>query len=174
MEQKKEVPVLEIARSLGVSPTTVSRALSGNGRVGRETREKILNYIEKNGIVPHSRGTRYGDRRSMNIAVVLPGEDEYAQLPYFTKILMALYDFFYVCGYHVLIVRTQGGDIEALKGIIKKHKVDGVVLTRILDDCEDIRFLKEKGVPFVVTGSIDDDEVYQVDVDQRGGCRTCG
>lgn len=170
MAEKREVPVLEIARNLGVSPSTVSRALSGNGRVGGETREKILNYIQENRIVPRSRGAKYGDRKSMNIAVVLPGEDEYAQLPFFTKILMALYDFFYVSGYHVLIVRTRSGDIGALRNVIKKHKVDGVVLTRILDDCQDIRFLKEKGVPFVVTGSIADDEVYQVDVDQRGGC----
>lgn len=171
MAEKREVPVLEIAKSLGVSPTTVSRALSGNGRVGRETKEKILEYIEKNRIEPRSRGTKYRDKKSMNIAVVLPGEDEYSQLPYFTKMLMTLYDFFYVCGYHVLIVRTQGGDIDALKGVVKKRKVDGVVLTRILDNCEDIHFLKEKEIPFVVTGSIDDDEVYQVDVDQRGGCR---
>lgn len=171
MAEKREVPVLEIARSLGVSPTTVSRAISGNGRVGRETKELILTYIEQNQIVPRSRGSNYSSKKSMNIAVVLPGEDEYAQLPYFTKILMALYDFFYVSGYHVLIVRTQGGDIEALKDVVKKHKIDGAVLTRILDSCEDIHFLKEKGIPFVVTGSIDDDEVYQADVDQRGGCR---
>lgn len=171
MAEKREVPVLEIARSLGVSPTTVSRAISGNGRVGRETKELILGYIEKNQIVPRSRGTNYSSKKSMNIAVVLPGEDEYAQLPYFTKILMALYDFFYVSGYHVLIVRTQGGDTDALKDVVKKHKIDGAVLTRILDSCEDIHFLKEKEIPFVVTGSIDDDGVYQVDVDQRGGCR---
>lgn len=171
MAEKREVPVLEIARNLGISPTTVSRALSGNGRVSRETKERILTYIEENQIVPRSRGTNYSNKKSMNVAVVLPREDEYAQMPYFTKILMALYDFFYVCGYHVLIVRTQGGDIEALKDVVKKHKIDGAVLTRILDSLEDIHFLKEKEIPFVVTGSMDDDEVCQADVDQRGGCR---
>lgn len=171
MAEKKEVPVLEIARSLGVSPTTVSRALSGNGRVSRETRDRILTYIEANQILPHSRGTNYSSRKSMNIAVVLPKEEEYAQLPYFTNIMLALYDFFCVYGYHVLIVRTKDGNIETLKDVVKKHKIDGAVLTRILDSCEDIQFLKKAGVPFVVTGSIDDEDVYQADVNQRGGCR---
>ena len=31
--------------------------------------------------------------------------------------------------------------------------------------------MKEKEIPFVVTGTIHDENVYQVDVDQRGGCR---
>ena len=69
-----------------------------------------------------------------------------------------------------MLIRTSWDDIGALKDVVKKHKIDGVILTRILDNYVDIRFLQEKEVPFVVVGSIDDDSIYQVDVDQRGGC----
>ena len=36
----------EIAEALGISKTTVSRAISGKGRVGEKTRNEILNYIK--------------------------------------------------------------------------------------------------------------------------------
>ena len=39
----------EMARQLGVSKSTVSRALSGKGRIGRETREKIRAYAKEKG-----------------------------------------------------------------------------------------------------------------------------
>lgn len=170
MEEKKKVEVSKIAEELGISSTTVSRALSGKGRVSEATKKKILEYIEGNNIVPRIRTSKFQDKKTMNIAVVLPGEEKYAELPYFTRMLMVLYDFFLVRGYHVLLIRTSQDDIGALKDVVKKHKIDGVILTRILANCADIIFLQEKEVPFVVTGSIDDDTVYQVDVDQRGGC----
>lgn len=170
MDEKKKVEISKIAEELGLSPTTVSRALSGRGRVSEATKNKVLKYIEGNKITPHIRTSRFQDKKTMNIAVVLPGEERYAELPYFTRMLMVLYDFFRVRGYHVLLIRTSRDDIAALKDVIKKHKIDGVILTRILDNCMDIKFLQEKEVPFVVVGSIDDDSIYQVDVDQRGGC----
>ena len=170
MDEKKKVEVWKIAEELGISPTTVSRALSGKGRVGEETKNRILEYIEEKNIEPRVRTSKFQDKKTMNIAVVLPGEEKYAELPYFTRMLMVLYDFFLVRGYHVLLVRTSWNDIRALKDVVRKHKIDGVILPRILDNCADINFLREKEVPFVVVGSIEDDTIYQVDVDQRGGC----
>ena len=41
------ITIADIAKEMGVSKTTVSRAISGKGRIGNETREKILKYIEK-------------------------------------------------------------------------------------------------------------------------------
>ena len=37
----------EIANELGVSKSTVSRALSGKGRIGKATIERIQAYVEK-------------------------------------------------------------------------------------------------------------------------------
>lgn len=47
----------EIAKALGISKTTVSRAISGKGRIGEETKNRILKYMkeheaEESGIVP--------------------------------------------------------------------------------------------------------------------------
>lgn len=161
----------EIAQQLNLSPTTVSRAISGKGRVSEQTREMVFTYLQENQIEPHIRTSKYTDKKTKTIGVVLPAEGNYAELPFFTKMLMSLYDYFNVHGYNTLLIRISQENISTLKDVVKRHIVDGVVLTRLLNDESDVKFLKEKEVPFVVTGTCEDKEVYQVDADQRGACR---
>ena len=168
---KTEIGISEIAKALNISSTTVSRALSGNGRVSEKTRRAVEEYILSHGGVPNVRKTTYSDKKTMNIGVCLPSEGNYAEMPFFTKILMTIYDYFSVRGYNIILLKTGQWEISALKNAVSRHIVDGVILTRVFENGLDIQYLKEKGVPFVVTGSCQDDEVYQVDVDQRSACR---
>lgn len=170
MNCQAEIPISKIAQELGISTTTVSRALSGRGRVSEGTRMRVLTYIETVGAMPHVHTSKYTDKKTMNICVTLPGEGDYAELPYFTRMMMTLYDYFVIRGYSIIPIKTRSDDILPLKELVKKHKVDGVILTRVLENCLDVKFLQEKEVPFVVIGSCGDETVYQVDVDQRGGC----
>ena len=48
----KNITIADVAEALGVSKTTVSRAISGKGRIGKETRERVLAYIEENNYKP--------------------------------------------------------------------------------------------------------------------------
>ena len=169
--EKKKGSISEIAQVLELSPTTVSRALSGKGRVSEETKSKVADYIANQNIVPHRRLSGYSDKKTMNVCVTLPMGENYAELPFFTHNLMALYDYFNVRGYNIMIVKTSLDDISALKNVIRRHKVDGVILTKIGEHSSEVDYLKEHGVPFVVTGSCPDENVYQADVDQYGACR---
>lgn len=168
--ENNRMNISEIARELGMSPSTVSRAISGKGRVGGATKTRILDYIAESGREPHIRTSGFSDKKTMNICVTIPGEGDYAELPYFTRMIMTLYDFFVIRDYNIILIKTRSDDIGALRDIIRRHKVDGVILTRVLENMADILYLKEKQVPFVVTGNCRDESVYQVDVDQRGGC----
>ena len=51
MEQQEggKLTIREIAEELGVSITTVSRSLSGKGRIGPETRARVLEYVNRTG-----------------------------------------------------------------------------------------------------------------------------
>ena len=171
MNEKEKCNVTEIALALGLSPTTVSRALSGKGRVSEKTRLMVADYIADRKLVPHVRTSRFSDKKTMNVCITLPIEEDYAELPFFIKILMVLYDFFIVRGYNCLVVRTGQDNIFALQNVIRRHKVDGVVLTRLPEYSGEIGYLKEKGVPFVVTGACPDESVHQADVDNRSACR---
>ena len=48
-EGEKKIDISQMAEDLGVSKTTVSRALSGNGRISEATRARVVQYAkEKN------------------------------------------------------------------------------------------------------------------------------
>lgn len=167
----KKLEIKQIAEELALSSTTVSRALSGKGRVSDATRQRVQEYIKANNAAPAVRRRSYTARKTRNILVTVAGERNYGLLPYFSQVIMGAYDFFQPLGYQVLVAKTSEDDIEPLKKVIKQHKCDGVILSRTLDNALDIRFLQEKGVPFVTIGSYDDNTLYQIDVDQRGGCK---
>ena len=56
----------EIARDMGVSRSTVSRALSGKGRIGEDTRARIREYV--------GRQSEAENQSTNNLAVVLPND----------------------------------------------------------------------------------------------------
>lgn len=43
---KKEISLAEAAQELQLSKTTISRALSGKGRIGKETQDRIARFLE--------------------------------------------------------------------------------------------------------------------------------
>ena len=45
--ENKNNTIADVADALGVSKTTVSRAISGKGRIGEATRERVLSYIRE-------------------------------------------------------------------------------------------------------------------------------
>lgn len=46
-EGEKKIDISQMAEDLGVSKTTVSRALSGNGRVSEATRARVVQYAKE-------------------------------------------------------------------------------------------------------------------------------
>ena len=104
----KEINISEIAQKLDISVTTVSRALSGKGRVGKKTKNRILDYIEENDYIPNIHRSKNIDERKKTICVTLPGEEDFAEMPYFQKILLSIYDYMQARDYHVIIVKIKG------------------------------------------------------------------
>ena len=51
--EDKNLTIADIAQELGVSKTTVSRAMSGKGRIGEETRKRVQAYIETHHYSPN-------------------------------------------------------------------------------------------------------------------------
>ena len=52
----RKITIDKIAQNLGYSKTTISRAISGKGRISQDTRKKVLQYCEECG---------YKDRKSV-------------------------------------------------------------------------------------------------------------
>lgn len=55
---KMMTTMLEVAKRAGVSKATVSRVLSGNGYVSRETKDRVFQAVEESGYRPNSAGAQ--------------------------------------------------------------------------------------------------------------------
>ena len=71
--EKKKVSIYTIAKSLNVSPATVSYVVTGRyNKMSLETRQKILDEIERTGYVPDVNARGLSSGKSRLIGLFLP------------------------------------------------------------------------------------------------------
>lgn len=160
----------DIAKALNISKTTVSRAISGKGRVGLETREKVLKYINENNYRPNALAKGLAQSKTFNIGFVMPGDYNIVDLPFFQRCMWGISTKASSMDYDVIISMVMEGDISQLVRLIDNHKVDGIILGRTIEKDDPMEYLKSAGMPFVVIGSTACESVIQIDNDHLAGC----
>ena len=170
-EENKTLTIADIADALGVSKTTVSRAISGKGRIGSETRERVLKYIDAHNYTPNVIAKSLAQNKTYNLAVVMPGDYELIDLPFFQNCIMGIQEIASSFDYDMLLTVCNNADVTKLERIVRNRKVDGVILLRSFMDDVQVEYLQEKNIPFVVAGSSNYKGVVQVDNDHRAACR---
>ena len=170
-EEKKDITIADVAEALGVSKTTVSRAISGKGRIGKETRKRVLEYIEEHDYKPNAIAKGLAQSKTYNICVVMPRDYEVVDWNFFQRCLFGIQEMAETVGYDILLTMCQMNDISSLERIVANHKVDGVILMRTFLEDAQIEFLQQKNIPFVTTGSTNYEGVIQIDHNHRSACR---
>ena len=132
MKSKKptRAPTLEdVARSAGLSPMTVSRALNTPQLVRPKTVEKVMQAVQSTGYIPNALAGGLASRRSKLVAVVVPQINNNM----FVDTIQALSDTLAARGYHMLLcVAGYDRQTEAeLVSTLLSRRPDGVVLTGI-------------------------------------------
>ncbi|MCI9397212.1 MAG: LacI family transcriptional regulator [Lachnospiraceae bacterium] len=169
--EERNLTIADIAQELGVSKTTVSRAMSGKGRIGEETRKRVQEYVEAHHYSPNVVAKGLAQNKTFNLGLVLPGDYNIVELPFFQKCMMGISRTASAAGYDVLLSVVTADKITQLERAVMNRKIDGAILTRTLTDDAPMRYLQENGVPFVAIGSTDDTRAVQIDNDHRGACR---
>ena len=170
-DSKQSINIGDIAVALGISKTTVSRAISGKGRIGAETRGKVLRYIEEHNYRPNVLARGLANNKTYNIALVLPAEFSKFEQPFSRESLSGVYDTAVKCDYDVVIVIAQQNNVEPVRRLLENRKVDGFILFQTTENDGVIPYLKENNVPFVLMGTVDDPDVKQVDNAQMTACQ---
>ena len=165
------ITISDVAEALGVSKTTVSRAISGKGRIGAATRKRVLEYIQEHDYKPNVIARGLAQSKTFNICVVMPGDYALVDLPFFQEAIMGIQEIAGMMEYDLLLCIGSGNDMAGLRRIIQNHKVDGVVLLRTMVDDPQVTFLQERRIPFVTAGSCKYKDVKQIDHDHRSACR---
>lgn len=169
--ESRHITISDVAQALNVSKTTVSRAISGKGRISEKTRKRVQQYIAEHDYQPNVIAKGLAQSKTFNLCVVIPEDYAVVELPFFQEAIAGIQEIAGQYEYDILLCICQGNDIVNLKRIIMNRKVDGVILLRTLVGDERIEFLKEKGIPFVTAGTAFDEDVVQVDHDHLAACR---
>lgn len=167
----KNITISDVADALGVSKTTVSRAISGKGRIGESTRQKVLAYIEEYGYTPNVIAKGLAQSKTYNLCLVMPGNCSMVDLPFFQEAMMGVQDVAGQHAYDILLCTCTSTDISSLERIILNRKVDGVILLQTYVKDLQIEYLTGKKIPFVTIGSTNYEHVHQVDHDHYHACK---
>ena len=174
MTIKPSLTIDDIARELGVSKTTVSRAISGKGRISAATRERVQAFIEKHNYKPNASAKSLAESRTYNLALALPRDFIKLDIPFIRLTMSAIVDEAFTLGYNVMLCLDDDTDSTPLMRTLDYRKVDGVILTRTVEDDRIVEMLIKRGIPYATLGSLPHKyagtAVVEADHDQPGGC----
>ncbi|MBP3238426.1 MAG: LacI family DNA-binding transcriptional regulator [Lachnospiraceae bacterium] len=168
---ENNIKIDDVAKALGISKTTVSRSLSGKGRISEATRQKVLDYVESHNYRPNPIAKGLANSKTYNIAWVVPANSDMNALSFFQRCLGGVINASNEEDYDIIITTTHAYDNRRLKKLIDNRKVDGVILGQTLVDDINIKLLADSGMPFVVIGSTNIDNVTMIDNDHSAACR---
>ena len=144
----------ELASKLGLSPTTVSRALNGYPEVNETTRERVMAAAKRHNYRPNTRAIRLATGRAMAMGHVIPVATRHEIVnPVFADFIAGAGETYSRNGYDmVLSVVPDDGETEAYRDLKSRGSVDGIIVHAPQMDDPRIPLLHEVGLPFVVHG----------------------
>lgn len=144
----------DLANQLGLSPTTVSRALNGFPEVSEETRRRVSEMARQVNYRPNARAKGLATGRANAIGHVIPISSRHEIVnPIFGDFIAGAGEVYSRLGYDMILTIVEDDDQErAYREIRSKGNVDGVIVHGPAEDDRRIPLLTELGLPFVVHG----------------------
>lgn len=142
----------EFAKSIGMSQTTVSRALSGYPEVKQETRQRILKLANELGYHPNRSAAGLATGRAGAVGIVLKEGQGFD--PNTTEFMAGLGSRLETRQIDILItvVDDREGELSAYQRLAASKRVDAVILHTPTVDDPRMAFLKKLKMPFIVHG----------------------
>jgi LacI family transcriptional regulator len=146
----------DLARQLGLSATTVSRALDGYPDVAEATRLRVAAAARRVGYLPDPAARRLRRGRADTIAALLPGGPG-VELTALMETLGACAAALATQGLDLMLVATRDEQEETrrLARLVARREADAFVILRTRRRDARVDWLLDKGVPFVTHGRTD-------------------
>jgi len=163
-----------IARRLGLSITTVSRALGGFDDVAAATRARVVAEAERLNYKPNQAARRLRRGRAEAIGMVLPTPPGQFDDPFFLRMLAAAGPRLSTAGLDLLVTTARPGadEMRAYRHLAEGGRVDGFLLARTRAQDERIGYLLDRRMPFVAHGRTTLKRIFAyVDIDGEAACR---
>ncbi len=173
MKGPKEATILDIAKALKVSKSTVSRALNDHPSIGEATKKAVKALAKKYNYHPNNIAYSLSKKSTRTIGVIVPLLSHY----YFSTVISGIEELAYKSGYRVII--CQSGESYEREVIVSQallsSKVDGLIvsISRETANSDHFKVFQEKKIPIVFFDRVCQDmDVSSVTVDDYHGAFT--
>lgn len=161
----------ELSDILGISQTTISRALNGYPEVNKNTKKRVEEAALRYGYRPSSVARRLAGKNVEAVGVIYPFDESLRSSPVFLEMVRTLssclrqekIDLFVIPG-------NSKEEIALYERMYTGGRVDSFIVVATRRNDERIKWLLDKNIPFVSYGRSDIDREYSwCDVDNRDG-----
>jgi LacI family transcriptional regulator len=166
-KKQHQTRLVDVAKTLGVSPSTVSRALNNSSEINEFTRQEIIRVANELDYRPNLLAQSLHKGETHTIGVVIPD----IRRPFFAGVVAGIQQVATEAGYRVMICQsneshnTETLNVQALVGC----RVDGLLIShsKETNTFEHIKLQLKKGLPIVhfdrVSDEVDTAKVIQED-----------
>lgn len=148
----------KLSEGLGLSQTTVSRALNGYPEVSETTRSRVVEAAAKANYSPNQRAVSLATGRSMAIGHVIPLASQHDVMnPIFAEFIAGASQTYAQHGYEMkLHVVAREDEADVYRKLAAKRSVDGLIVHYPLREDKRIKLLNKIGIPYLVHGRVSD------------------
>ena len=145
---KKSTTLKDIAKELGVSITTISKAINNHPDISDSRRKQILSLVEKMQYVPNSMAQSLRNRKSKFIGLIISDNTN----PYYSKLIQGVEKEISSRNFHTIIFNNNE-DVDKELGFIgelRSINVAGIIITPALNNEKSVAILRKYNIPFVL------------------------
>lgn len=142
----------DIARMVGVSESTVSRAINGQPGVGKKTKEQILALVEEYQFKPNTLAQGLATKKTKILGLILPDITDLS----FTEIVCSVEEEANQSGYHLILANTGGRRDKEINYLtfFQQNRVDGIIFLGSSLAEEEILKLGLNNYPLVIINKL--------------------
>lgn len=167
--RSNQITIKDIARILGISPSTVSRALKDHPDINSDTKKAVNELANKLKYQPNAVALSLKNSRSNTIGIIIPEIVHY----FFSSVISGIEDIASQRGYTVIICQSnESFDREVANAkTLLSHRVDGILISisKQTNTFTHFQNLQEGGIPLVffdrIAPGINADQVIIDDIE---------
>ncbi|MEO5995169.1 MAG: LacI family DNA-binding transcriptional regulator [Chitinophagaceae bacterium] len=168
--QKHQTTIIDIARELGISKSTVSRALKDHPDIKTETKEKIRNLAMESGYRPNMLALSFKQNRTNIIGILVPDIER----PFYASVISGVQQRANNQNFFVVIFQSKDSYVAELNIIqtMLELRVCGILICHSKETVEfpHISELIKKGVPLLLLDRANEEhEAHKVSTDHFVG-----
>ena len=144
----KRVTIRDVAKLAGVGIATVSRVLNNKGEVSPTTRRRVLEAAKSLGYIPNSLARSLISGRTKKVGIVITT----LLNPFYAAVVTGIESVLASRGYTLALYNSNEDPKKEREAILTliEQRVDGLILAPVEYESENIKYLIEHQIPFVL------------------------